>query len=270
MRGLSSPHRATARRTPVRRRQSARACTAKPRCTTRTAISQMRYAARPRSHCVGIVQLSPFPHSPPPPSTPHLLILFVCGLPAWGEEEKGTPRRASFGSLESPARKLDSSHADLSTLRLRPQGRRVGRGLGDTHPKRMLQVAVARFQGRRHQLGGLRPFAPQDLDAPPLPVAPTGRPLRARPVWPLADRLRRIHDLPRRGCASHQTRRAASPKRGPRLRRPHRRPLFPVLLMLWRNRKPPGRPHSLVRATQSRGTSRLTFRGGAISETPVK
>lgn len=42
-----------------------------------------------------------------------------------------------------------------------------------------------RFRGRSRQLGGLRPYTPQDLDAPPLPNAPTGRPLRARPVWPL-------------------------------------------------------------------------------------
>lgn len=57
----------------------------------------MRYAARaPRPLCVGIVRLRRFPFSSSPLRPPHLLIPLRVRISTRGEEEKRTPRRASF------------------------------------------------------------------------------------------------------------------------------------------------------------------------------
>lgn len=99
-----------------------------------------------------------------------------------------------------------NSRPALSPLRRRPEGRRVGPGLGGTRRNDA--------PGHRRPVPWMKPvslaaspYTPHDLDAPPLPIAATGRPLRARPVWPLAVRLRRIQDL-RRGCARSSRRRS--------------------------------------------------------------
>lgn len=95
-----------------------------------------------------------------------------------------------------------------------------------------------RFRGRSPADLAASPYTPHDLDTPPLPIAATGRPLRARPVWPLP-----FACVGSKTCgfalrvASDGT--GGKPKRGPRLRRLHRRPAFPAPLMLWRNLAPP-------------------------------
>ncbi len=77
-----------------------------------------------------------------------------------------------------------NSRPALSPLRRRPEGRRVGPGLGGTRRNDA--------PGHRRPVPWMKPvslaaspYTPHDLDAPPLPIAATGRPLRARPVWPL-------------------------------------------------------------------------------------
>jgi len=64
---------------------------------------------------------------PPPPNTPHPLHPFRVRISRQGEGEEGTPRRASFGYLESPARKPDEQpprliHPFRVRFADRPQG----------------------------------------------------------------------------------------------------------------------------------------------------
>ena len=107
----------------------------------------MRYAARaPRPLCVGIVRLRRFPFSSSPLRSPHLLIPLRVRISTRGEEEKGTPRRASFVFFLALDGQQPCRLAALAPMA--PRGRRVRRGLGNPRSKLALLVAVARFQGQ--------------------------------------------------------------------------------------------------------------------------
>lgn len=70
---------------------------------------------------------------PPPPNTPHPLHPFRVRISRQGEGEEETPRRASFGSLESPARKPDEQPPRLIPCAFAPRGGALVADLGNTH-----------------------------------------------------------------------------------------------------------------------------------------